>query len=152
MQLRTLIIAIVLIGLSSVAGSILVGVRSFDGVVVGSPYETGLYWEKVIKESAATGWQVDILDASFTMGSNALAISVRDSNGKWLKDADMSITVSRPSTKDYDKSYKAELAADGLYRAIVSFPIYGYWDLKISILKEGRHAGFEKRIFAEKGA
>ncbi|MGO9611789.1 MAG: FixH family protein [Dissulfurispiraceae bacterium] len=149
--MRTLIIAIVLMGLSSVAGSIIFGIRSFDGVVVDSPYETGLSWEKVRNESAATGWHADVKNATLKTSINELVISVRDSNGHLLKDAEMSITVSRPSTKAYDMTYKAEPTDDGLYRASVSFPIYGYWDLKISILKEGRRASFEKRIFAEKG-
>jgi nitrogen fixation protein FixH len=149
--MRTIIIAVVLMGLAAVAGSIIVGSRSFDGVVVDKPYETGLAWDKVKHENAATGWQADVRESRLAEGNSELVLSVRDAAGHALQGAEVSITISRPSTKTYDRTYKAVQAADGLYKVPVLFPLYGYWDLKISILKEGKHSGFGKRIFAEKG-
>jgi len=149
--MRTIIIAVVLMGLAAVAGSIIVGSRNFDGVVVDKPYETGLAWDKVRHENAATGWQIDVGESRFAEGNSELVLSVRDAAGHALKDAEVSITISRPSTKEYDRTYKAVQEAEGRYNAPVLFPLHGYWDLKINILKEGKHSGFARRIFAEKG-
>ncbi len=53
--MKTLIVAIVLIGLSSVAASIIVGSRMFDGTVTEKPYETGLMWDQIQRKSEASG-------------------------------------------------------------------------------------------------
>lgn len=149
--MRTLIILVVLAGLTAVAASILVGRQYFDGVVVDRPYERGLDWDRVRHEREATGWQAEVENRSLKVGNNELILSVRDRKGNALAGAEVSITISRPSTKAFDREHKADMSADGLYRAAVFLPLYGYWDIKISILKGGEHADFESRIFAERG-
>lgn len=150
--MRTIIIIVVLMGLAAVAGSIIIGSSYFDGIVVDKPYETGLSWDKVRHENESTGWQADVVDGRFAAGKNELVLTVRDASGKALDGAGVSITISRPSSKSYDMTYKAVQAEDGFYKVPVIFPLYGYWDLKISILKEGKRSGFDRRIFAEKEA
>ena len=148
--MRLFIIAVVLMGLSAVAGSIIVGSRSYDGVVVEKPYETGISWDQRRHENEATGWRVDILNSRFTMGKNEIVVSAKDAEGNELKDAEVSVVVSRPSTRAYDATFKALWSPEGIYKTAVSFPVYGYWDLKVGILKEGKSYNFEKRVYAEK--
>ena len=150
--MKTIIIVVVLLGLSAVAGSIIVGSRYFDGIVVDKPYETGLSWDRTRHENADAGWNLNIMNATFRMGNSDIVMSVFDKNGNILEGADISVSVSRPSSKDYDKTYRAVQTGKGQYKASVQFPLYGYWDMKMSILKEGRRVTVEKRVFADKGA
>jgi len=149
--MRYFIILIVLTGLVATAGSIIVGSQYFDGLVIDKPYETGLMWDQKRHENEGTGWKADIINSGFVTGRNKLVLSVRDRSGNTLTDADVSIKISRPSTRQYDGISKATRSA-GFYKAMVMFPLYGYWDLKVVILKDRKQYDFEQRIFAEKEA
>ncbi|HMK55692.1 MAG TPA: FixH family protein [Dissulfurispiraceae bacterium] len=147
--MRYFIVVIVLVGLAAVAGSIIVGNQYFDGLVIEKPYEMGLAWDQRRHENEAAGWKVDVANKEFVVGKNEIILSVRDGAGDMLKDADVSIAISRPSTKQYDNTFKAAWSA-GFYKASVVCPLYGYWDLKVVILKDSRQHSYEQRIFADK--
>jgi len=148
--MKTLIVVIVLIGLSSVAASIIVGSRVFDGTVTQTPYETGLLWDQMQKEREASGLSITITNAEFTEGTNTLLMKVLDQGGKPLRRASISVTVSRPSTASYDKTYNCAKLDDGSWRAVLAFPLYGYWDLKVRIVRGQSDILFAKQVFAKK--
>lgn len=136
------------IGLSAVIAAILVGRSTFDGTVVDRPYERGLQYDAVLKETAASGWSVNILPLSFHTGRNELLIEVTDRQGLPLNAAGVAVVMSRPSTAAYDRTYAAMTIAPGRFRTELNLPLYGYWDAKIQVTQENHTIIFDKRIFA----
>ncbi len=148
--MKSLIAVVTLIALSAVITAIVVGSRSFEGIVTEKPYEKGLTWDRTQDEKRSLGWDVEVREKGFTVGKNALTLAILDKRGKPLEGASVSVTVSRPSTTAYDRAYRSERIGDGSYRAVVDLPLYGYWDLKIRVVKEQDDVTYTKNIFAEK--
>lgn len=148
--MKALLIIVVLIAIAAVAGTIIVGMNTFDGTVTEKPYEQGLAYDAVRKEREASVWHVDITNPFFRVGRNDLIISVTDRDGKRLSDIDISLTISRPSSAAYDRTYKTAQTEEGQFKAETDLSLYGYWDAKIHVASEGKHMTFEKQIFAAK--
>ncbi len=148
--MKTLIIVVTLIGLAAVISAIVVGTKSFEGIVVENPYETGLSWDAKEKEKAPLGWKIDLRTKRFKTGENGVVLQVSDREGSPLSHAEVSITVSRPSTNAYDKVYRAVSESDGMYETHVRLPLFGYWDMNIRVFNKGRNVIFHEKIFAEK--
>ncbi len=141
-----------LIGLAAVIGAIAVGRSAFDGTVTDKPFERGLVWDDVQKEKAASGWSVSIQGSSMRVGHNEIIISVTDREKKPLAAAGVSLTLSRPSSAFHDRTYAMPVSDDsGQSRAEVELPLYGYWDAKVLISKEGKNISFDNKIFAAQG-
>lgn len=66
--MKILISIVIILGLAAVAGSVIVGVKSFDGTVTSNPYEKGLMWDQARKEKAALGMMEAGYIAAFTTG------------------------------------------------------------------------------------
>jgi len=148
--MKTLLTLVTLIALSAVIAAIVVGSRSFEGIVTERPYEKGLSWDKAEDERRSLNWDVSIREKTFAVGRNTLTVLVRDKRGMPLEPASLSVTVSRPSTTSHDKTYKGERLDDGSYRAVVDLPLYGHWDLRINVLKDQNTITYTRSIFAEK--
>ena len=149
--MKMVLLIVSVIGLAAVIGAIVVGRNTFEGTVVDMPYERGLSYDAVQKERETAGWVVDIVDPSPVVGRNELIISVTDRNGKPLSDAEVSLTISRPSSAAYDRTYTAVRKQEGQFRAKIELPFYGYWDVKVIVTAEGRNIPFERILFAEGG-
>jgi nitrogen fixation protein FixH len=133
--MRNLIVIISTIVVAMTIGTIIVGNRMFDGVVVERPYDTGLAWDKAQKRQARLGWKVVVVNANLKVGSNELILGVSDRDGTPLKDAAVEVTVSRPSTKAYDRIYRAVPGEGGRYQVPISLPIVGLWDIRTEITR-----------------
>jgi len=147
---KKLLVLVTFIGMAAVMGAIVVGKYTFDGTVADNPYEKGLLWDAEQKERESSGWKVDIQPPSPTVGRNELHIHVRDRAGKTIT-AQVMLTVSRPSSKQYDRQYTALLTEKGSSAVQVDLPLYGYWDLDIRVTAEGKSILLQKTVFAEKG-
>jgi nitrogen fixation protein FixH len=147
---KKLLVLVTFIGMAAVIGAIVVGKATFDGTVITNPYEKGLIWDAEQKERESSGWRVDIQPPSLTVGRNELHIHVRDRTGMPLA-AEVMLTVSRPSSKRYDRQYTALLTEKGSYRVKVDLPLYGYWDLDIRVTAERKTILFRRTVFAEQG-
>lgn len=147
MKLSLIIVSI--IGLSAVVGAVVFGIRTFDGTVVDKPYERGLSYDAIHHEKDASGWKLDILNQSFTTGKNDILISVTDRNGKPLTDVELALSISRPSSTAFDKTYKAAKTEKGQFIAEADLPLYGYWNTRVKVTNKGRSILFEKTIFAD---
>ncbi|HUI67634.1 MAG TPA: FixH family protein [Nitrospirota bacterium] len=149
--MRILIIVICIIALAATIGAIIVGKRSFEGLVVEKPYETGLAWDETRNKQTNLGWTVSVQGARFKTGKNELIVKVVDKSRSLLTDAAVSVTVSRSSTREYDKTYRTIEQSDGRYHASISLPLYGSWDLIIDVSRKNDHSIFKEAIFAEQG-
>ena len=148
--MKTLIVIVIMVGLAAVVTTVIVGSRSFEGIVVDKPYERGLSWDKEQKERTVSGLNIEIKNKTFTVGENDLIIQVTDREGKPVPDAVLMLTVSRPSTNAYDRNYRLKGARGGTYSASVALPLYGHWDLRITIVRNGQNLLFPQKIFVER--
>ena len=148
--MRVLITVICIIALAATIGAIVVGKQSFEGLVVEKPYETGLAWDDTRQKQASLGWAISVEGAPFKTGSNEVAVKVFDKTGSVLTDAVVSVTVSRSSTRAYDKTYRAIRQPDGRYHSSINLLFYGNWDLIIDVSLKNDHSRFKEAIFAER--
>lgn len=149
--MRILIIVIIITALAATIGAIVVGRQSFEGLVVEKPYETGLTWDETRQKQASLGWTVSVQGAPFKTGKNELIVNILDKNGSQISDAVITVTVSRPSTRAYDKTYRTVRQADDRYHAFIGLQLYGNWDLIIDVSHNNDHSIFREAIFAERG-
>jgi nitrogen fixation protein FixH len=148
---KTLISIVVIAGLMAVIGAVVVGIKSFDGTVTAKPYEEGLAWDEALKERAELGWSVKLNTGIFKMGENDLQFTLLDKQGAPLAlSSAVSLTISRPSTDAYDRPFDVKKIEGGLYSAPANFPLYGYWDIKIDLLRNDKKIEFKNRVFVDK--
>ena len=150
--MRFFIVVIILtciLALAATIGAIVVGSRSFEGIVVDNPYETGLAWDTDRRNQESLGWLVVLQNATYKTGKNDLVIMVRDKNGALLSDAVVSVVVSRPSTRAFDRTYRMVVQPDGRYRTEIDLPLYGNWGVIIDVSRKKEHTSFNKVISAD---
>ncbi len=146
--MKVLIIMISAIVISSMAGVIIIGKSTFGGTVVDNPYSHGLLWDEIQRQRIASGLSVNTKNELLILGNNEVVISIVNKDGSPLLNASVSVVVSRPATRAYDKRYDLVETENGLYKAMVNFPLYGYWDLKIDVAQKDGNIRFKNRIFA----
>lgn len=152
MRLLTVVIVLTcVLALAATIGTIIVGARSFEGIVVDKPYETGLAWDEIRQNKERLGWSAALQAATYRTGKNDLAVMVRDKNGVPLSQADVSLVVSRPSTRDFDRTYSTVARPDGSYGAEIDLPLFGNWDVIISVSRKNEHVSFNKIVTVEGG-
>ncbi len=148
--MKTIIIFIAILVVVATIATIMIGTQTFEGIVVEKPYEAGLAWDAVIQNRKKLGWTITLGKADYRVGNNELVLNVRDRNGLPLPHADMSITISRPSTRAYDRTYPAVQQARGSYHVLVDLPLQGAWDMKTTVIAQNERSDFLDQIFAEK--
>jgi len=149
--MKTIITFVILAGLAAVAGSIIVGVKTFDGTVTANPYEKGLLWDDVQKRGNELGWSIDVRNDHFNLGKNDLTISVLDKAGRPLTGSAVSVMTGRAATSEYDRHVDAVPLNEGIFSAVVAFPLYGYWDITIDVSQNGDTLSFTKKVYVEQG-
>jgi nitrogen fixation protein FixH len=150
--MKVLITVVIIAGLAAVAGSVFIGVKSFDGTVTDSPYEKGLLWDEIQNKKSELDWTIVLDKQKYTVGENAITISLFDNKNVPLKSKKITVARSRPASASYDKYFDAVKLTDGVYRVNADFPLYGQWDLKITIVKDDIDLLYEKRVFAKKSS
>lgn len=149
--MRGLLLSVIITTLLIVAASVIVGIRSFDGTVTDNAYEEGLRWDDTNKRTKELGIIVKFRNKKIRMGDNEVLITMNKSDGTPYNLSSLRLHITRPSTNRYDMDVIAERIDDGLYRARMNLPLYGYWE--VIIIPEGLDRGieFKEEIFVEKG-
>ncbi len=143
--MKALVIIVIIIGLSAVIGSIIVGKAVFDGKVVDMPYETGLAYDEI--EKAKKELRFEVLNKELKVGMNEVLFTLKDNNDRPITDPQMVFMISRPSTTRYDSEFTYYFAGEGRYRAEVYFPLHGYWDIRLKLLRDWKPVIIEKRVY-----
>ncbi|KPK03007.1 MAG: hypothetical protein AMK71_00170 [Nitrospira bacterium SG8_35_4] len=149
--MKTIITFVIIAGLAAVAGSIIVGVKTFDGTVTANPYEKGLLWDDVQNRVNELGWSIEVRNDHFSLGKNDLIISVLDKAGRPLAGSAVSVTTGRAATSEYDRHVDTVPLNEGTFGAPVAFQLYGYWDITIEVSQNGDTLSFTKKVFVEQG-
>lgn len=147
--MKSVIVIVSIIAFLSIAGTIIIGKQSFEGVVTDKPYDRGLQWDREQNERRASGWSVDLGRPPFKVGKNDLFIKVLDKNNNPINNAQIALSVSRPASAAYDRKYDTARSDEGKYNTSVDLPLYGHWDIKVFVTREGHSINFAKKIFAE---
>ncbi len=134
--MKTLIIIVSIIAVGATVVTIVVGEKSFEGLVVEKPYESGIAWDKTTQQMAALGWRVSIDAHSLRLGMNDLRVDVFDKSGARLADANVVVRLTRPETNAYDRIYAANLQSDGVYHAKVTLPALGNWQAVVAVSRD----------------
>lgn len=146
--MKTLVIIVTLIGLSAVVGAIIVGSMVFEGKVVDKPYETGLRYDEI--EKLKLEIRLELLNKRLYTGKNEIIFILTDNLNKPITDNRLSLMISRTSTTLYDREYRISPVEPGRYRAVVDFPFYGYWAIKVGLIRNGIPLILEKRVYVNK--
>ncbi len=131
--MKTLIIIVSIIAVGATIVTIVVGEKSFEGLVVEKPYESGLAWDKTTGQMAALGWRVSIDTPSLQLGTNDLRVDVYDRSGARIADANVVVRLTRPETNVYDRIYAANRQSDGVYHATITLPALGNWQAVVAV-------------------
>jgi nitrogen fixation protein FixH len=136
---------IVMVG--AMGGFIYLSKIHYSGVVTENAYDEGLEYNKLLEERRqqnTLGWQVKLKFKGDIKGK--LVLTLKDREGKPIKDADIMVLVMRPVTDRYDFQVKlVETKRSGQYQAPIEFPKLGQWQLYVTI-----NAGKEKYIHKER--
>jgi nitrogen fixation protein FixH len=147
--MRTLIILVSILAIVATIGTVVVGRYSFEGIVVDKPYETGLAWDAIQQTRENLAWTTALRQAHFKTGRNDLNVTILAKDGLPLANALVRVTISRPSTRAFDRTFQTVQQADASYRGSIDLPLYGNWDLNIDVNSGADRTCFKKTIFAE---
>ncbi len=144
--MKILIVLVIIAGLSTVVGSIIVGSLLFDGKVTERPYEEGLEYDNI--EKMRSELTLNLLTEDLLKGENEIIFSIYHERLP-VTDLTLNFILSRPGTVRYDRRFMVEYIKPGLYRTRVSFPEYGYWDIKIKMVWQWKDVTLMKRVFVK---
>ena len=137
------------------AGMITLAFVTGPGLVDKDYYEQGREFErnrlKRIAARNALGWTAHLdMPEENRLGSGATyRFSVVDRKGVPVDGLQVRIDCYRPSDADADFSVPMERYAPGMYRADVSFPLKGHWEITLVAQHEGESFDLVKRrVFA----
>lgn len=148
--MKAIILFSVFAALTAVAGTIVVGINTFDGTVTDHPYERGLEWEKLEQKKSELGWTCTIHNSFFKQGKNNLLFTLKNKDGQPLDASKIEIKITRPSTDTHDKLYAVQNRGSGMYASEAYFPLIGHWDLLFSVTKGSDHITIHKNIYIKK--
>ena len=148
--MKAIIIFSTIAALTAVAGTIVVGINTFDGTVTEHPYEKGLEWDRLEKIKADLGWTCNIQNSTLKTGNNDLILELNNKKGLPLDASAVSVKVSRSSTDAYDKNYNTEKVRKGIFKVNADFPLFGYWDMTIKVTKDTDYLELKRSIYIKK--
>ncbi len=145
--MRILLITISILVMASVAATILIGARTFDGTVAADPYASGLRWDEERRQRDSSGWRVRTSFRAGRDGWSELVVQISDQQGRPLAGAVVAAALRRPDTNRYDRSLPLTEARAGEYSAPVVLELPGWWESRISVQHDGKGAEFPGRSY-----
>lgn len=108
--------------------------KTWRGVVTDRQIKSSGDYKDVVKNSERQnqlGWSVDDRYQKIDSKNGIMLIKVLDSKGSAIKDLEIRILLKRPTQIGFDFEVLAKSLGDS-YRAEISLPISGQWDVQIS--------------------
>lgn len=127
---------------------IYLGTTTQDGLVTKDYYQEGINYNDVIqarKRLAELGW-TQAMTPPAQAGVGPLEIRLADAEGKPLAGKQVQAELRRPAQKGYDLTFALTEVSPGTYRADVTLPLSGHWDVKTQVRDDSEHATFESRF------
>ena len=136
---------ILIIGLITIAPSIYVGIKFFDGKVVEQPYESGLTYDADKKFISDNGLKLTILTNEKTDKDVKLAFSF-DKNDN-INIEETSFFITRPATNQGNIKLDAKIDKDGVYASAFKLENYGHYILKAITTINGKKIAIQKGFY-----
>jgi len=149
--MKLIIYIFVIAAFLAVAGSVFVGIQTFDGTVTDQPYEKGLAWDEIEKNKLELGWSYNLENATLKTGKNKLHITLFDKAGNPLNASSVTVQISRPSTNRYDNTFNTVKSGKNRYSALVNFALYGKWVIIVHVSQGKESLPIENIFYIEKG-
>lgn len=108
---------------------------SWTGITTENAYKEGLQYNETIAARDAQrdlGWQAEISLTVAADGSEQLAVTLRDQDGRPLPGLSVSGTLRRPTHEGYDQEVRLVEQTAGRYSVPLTLPLRGNWDLALS--------------------
>jgi len=111
---------------------------TWTGLETEGHYEKGLAYNRTLEAARAQAerdWRVD-----FTLGAAAadgdtrtatLSATFAEADGTPLSDLDARAVIVRPTHEGYDREIPLAAAGNGVYRAVVTLPLPGLWEVRL---------------------
>lgn len=128
---------------------IYLGATSQDGLVHEDYYQKGLHYNDVIqvkKRQAELGWTFALVHPD-RAGSGPLELKLTDAKGEPLTGKQIAALIRRPAQKGYDQNLTFEEVTPGTYRATVSLPLSGTWNLEARVRDAQGQEKLDQAIF-----
>ena len=111
---------------------------TWTGLETEGYYEKGLAYNQDLaaaRAQAERGWKLafalDGVTAAGDSRSGRISAVFVDRAGKPLADLDVLAVILRPTSEGHDQQVALSPAGRGVYRASVTFPLPGQWDVRI---------------------
>lgn len=135
------------------AGMAIVAVGTFSGLETTDHYRKGLAYQDALDATARQadrGWHVEVDFRPRPAGSKSdgvsngqsggdLAVVFSDRDGQPLDRLEVEAQFTRPTQAGFDQTAVLDSEGSGRYRASVSFPLPGQWDLRILARRDDAH-------------
>lgn len=120
---------------------VILAVGTFSGLETTDHYRKGLAYQDALDAAARQaerGWRVQVdyqprpaVGGSGGPSSGDLAIVFSDRDGRPLEQLEVEARFTRPTQAGFDHKAVLDSQGGGRYRAAISFPMPGQWDLRI---------------------
>jgi nitrogen fixation protein FixH len=111
---------------------------TWTGLETEGYYEKGLAYNQDLaaaRAQAERGWKLafalDGVTAAGDSRSGRISAAFVDRDGKPLADLDVLAVILRPTSEGHDQQVALSPAGRGVYRAAVTFPLPGQWNVRI---------------------
>jgi len=144
------ILALVAVALGGTIWMAMIAGQTAPGLVTEDYYEKGQnYFENQPKEAQGPQWRLSLMaPAKPEAGqSQVYRLYVIMDNGKPASSAQVTLFAYRPSDANADFEVNMKQSDIGSFRADVSFPLKGTWDLIAQVEAEGKKHDVVQRIF-----
>lgn len=132
------------IGFLTIAPSIYVGVKYFDGKVTDQPYETGLNYDADKKFLKDNGLEINIIDQQKNADKITLKFKISDKNTSVDR---VEFAISRPATNKDMKMIEADASSDGTYASVFTIDSEGYYVLMAKGTLKGKNISLQKSFY-----
>lgn len=122
--------------------------KSHTGVVIDEAYKKGLRYNQVIAQADAQeklGWRMDIDAKRGADGNAAVAVRLKDRDGKTISGARVKLWLIRPVQDGMDQRLMLQAAGNGLYTGTAALPAPGLWELRAEAEKDGHRFQVSRR-------
>jgi nitrogen fixation protein FixH len=98
------------------------------------------------------GWTFNGSAEKLTVGQPGnFILSITDKDGRPVREAKVSMTVSRPASREALPVVQAKEQENGDYMAQITVPAYGHWLVNVTINRQDDEFDFEYKVYASKG-
>lgn len=138
--------------LAANAVMIVIAIATWPGLETQQAYRRGLAHDEALQAAsaqAALGWEVDFAFEQTGERTGTLRLDLTDRFGNRLQDAEVQVTLVRPTHGGYDLVVDLPHHHGGRYLHETTLPLVGQWEARVHIVAQDREYRLRERIWLE---